>query len=174
MRIAQIRHRDISNGEGIRVSLFTSGCSHGCPGCFNPEYQDFAYGDPMTQEGLDSLIEALQSDYISGLTLLGGEPLQNADLEDWLRPLRQAIDAMNANRPLHGLEKDIWLYSGYTFEEILADDRMARALALCDVLVDGPFVEDLLDLRLTFRGSSNQRLLDVPASLEKGQAVLLS
>lgn len=171
MRIAQLRNRDISNGEGIRVSLFTSGCTHHCPGCFNPEYQDFAYGEPMSPEILREILEDLDANYISGLTLLGGEPLQNNDLIEILRPIREHIDVLNAERGPHDLEKNIWIYSGYTFEEILADEGMREALALCDVLVDGPFKEDLLDLRLKFRGSSNQRILDVPASLEALEAI---
>lgn len=173
MRIAQIRNRDISNGEGIRVSLFTSGCSHRCPGCFNPEYQDFSYGDLMTEAILEEVVEDLKESYISGLTLLGGEPLENPDLAQWLGPLRQTMDGMNAKRGPHDLEKTIWIYSGDTFEKIVEDPMKKEALALCDVLVDGPFVEDLLDLKLRFRGSSNQRILDVKASLDMGEPVLV-
>lgn len=175
MKYAQLRTMDIANGEGIRVSLFTSGCTHACPGCFNQAYQSFSYGQEMTMDIVDRIKEELNKDYVAGLTLLGGEPFQAQGLEAYLRPIREEIDRLNemgakkAHRQAYA-KKDIWIYSGYTFEELMEDESKVRLLALCDVLVDGLFKEELKDLRLRFRGSSNQRILDVQASLKEGKA----
>lgn len=171
MNYAQLRKMDIANGEGIRVSLFTSGCTHKCPGCFNEIYQDFSYGNVMTDEVVNEIISEIEKDYCAGLTLLGGEPFQAPGLSKFIRPVRDKIDEINKNIPHHERKKDIWAYSGYTYEEIIDVPRMQELLVLCDVLVDGLFVEELKDLRLKFRGSSNQRLIDVKKSIEAGEVV---
>lgn len=160
MRYADIRKFDVANGPGIRVSIFVTGCTHNCPGCFNKEYQSFAYGDIWTDKETDLLISYLKNPNISGLTLLGGEPMQNAkDLTRVLRQVKEEVD------------KEIWVYSGYRLEEILADMDMKELLQECHVLVDGLFEEDLKDLTLRFRGSSNQRILNIKKSLEEERPV---
>ncbi len=169
MNYAQLRKSDVANGEGIRVSLFTSGCTHNCKGCFNKDYQSFDYGWKMTYKISDEIIEQLKKDYISGLTILGGEPFQSLELVKYLKPIREFIDSHNKNNKTN--KKNIWVYSGYTFEQILADKRKLELLDLTDVLVDGLFDESLLDLRLKFRGSSNQRILDVRKSIDSKEAV---
>lgn len=170
MNYAAIKPYDIANGEGVRVSLFVSGCTHRCRGCFNSEAWDFGYGQPYTDETEATIIEMLGRDYIKGLSLLGGEPFD---------PRNQATTAALAQkvRAVYP-EKDIWCYTGYLFEEIISgavgDGATAMSLLKCtDVLVDGRFVQELKDISLIFRGSSNQRLIDVPASLIKGKAVEL-
>lgn len=170
MNYAQIKNNDIANGPGIRVSLFVSGCTHRCPGCFNEEAWDFSYGDPFTQETIDRILEMLAPDRIRGLTLLGGEPFEPQNQGPIVELLRQ-IKSKYPN-------KSIWAFSGYLFDkDILAGwlgDReiTMEYLRYLDVLVDGPFVMAKKDLNLRFRGSSNQRLIDVPASLESGTVVL--
>ena len=159
MNYGEIKNYDIANGEGVRVSLFVSGCTHHCKNCFNAETWDFNYGNPFTKETEDLLIEYLSHDYIDGLTVLGGEPFepsnQNA-LLPFLKRVRQ-------NLP----NKTIWCYTGYLFDEELLNESRARCeytdemLSLIDVLVDGEFVQDLYDISLSFRGSSNQRIIDV-------------
>ncbi len=160
MNYAQIRQFDIANGEGIRVSIFVSGCTHKCKGCFNEAYQDFRYGKVWTGETSKQLIGYLNNPLVDGLTILGGEPMQNLELIDILHEVKKEVN------------KNIWIYSGYTFEQILADRKKLDLLKECDVLVDGLFVEELLDLKLRFRGSSNQRLIDIKNSLERGEIVL--
>ena len=157
MNYAQIKNNDIANGPGIRVSLFVSGCTHRCPGCFNEEAWDFNYGKPFTQDTVDEILRMLSPDRIRGLTLLGGEPFEPQNQGPIVELLRQ-IKSRYPN-------KSIWAFSGYLF------DRM-EYLSYLDVLVDGPFVMAKKDLNLRFRGSSNQRLIDVPASLESGTVVL--
>ena len=160
MRYAQIRKMDIANGEGIRVSIFVTGCTHKCKGCFNGAYQDFAFGEIWTDDTTKEVINYLKNDVIDGLTLLGGEPMQNLGLIDILRKIKEEV------------EKSIWIYSGYTFEQIISDEKKLALLKECDVLVDGLFVEDLLDLKLRFRGSSNQRIIDIKKSLDEKQVCL--
>lgn len=160
MRYGQIRQFDVANGEGIRTSIFVTGCTHNCKGCFNKEYQDFSAGEIWTDEETERVIRFLNDPMISGLSLLGGEPFQNAkELSEILREIKGSTD------------KDIWVYSGYTFEQICKSEEMKNLLILCDVLVDGLFIEEKKDLRLRFRGSSNQRILDVQKSLASGQAI---
>ena len=162
MNYASIKHHDVANGPGIRVSLFVSGCTHHCRGCFNAEAWSFTYGAAFTQQHVDEILEALKPDYIQGLSLLGGEPFEPENQPAVLDLVRQ----VRAAYPL----KNIWAYSGYTFEQL---QTLAPALlGQITVLVDGPFVEQQKDLRLAFRGSANQRILDVPASLERGEPVL--
>lgn len=168
MNIAGIKSVDIADGVGVRVSLFVSGCTHHCKGCFNPDTWDFAYGEPYSQETEDKLIEMLRPDYIRGLTLLGGEPFEPSNQEVLVGLLRR----VRAELP----QKDIWSYSGYTFEELTGESRARCAftdemLSMIDVLVDGEFVLAQRSLMLRFRGSENQRLLDLPKSLEAGKPV---
>lgn len=163
MNYATIKWADVANGPGVRVSLFVSGCTHRCPGCFNPEAQDFAYGQPFTQAEEDKILAALSPAHIKGLSLLGGEPLEPDNQRALLPFLRRVKEAYP--------QKQIWCYSGYLLDEELWKDSRARCectdqlLSLIDVLVDGPFVEAKKDLNLRFRGSSNQRILNVPASI---------
>ena len=162
MNFAAIRKCDIANGEGVRVSLFVSGCTHRCKGCFNEEAQDFNYGEPYTAEIEDEIIEALKPDHIAGLTLLGGEPMEPVNQRTIL-PLLERV------RKVFGARKTIWIYTGCTLEELRDVQSRWRCeatdaiLALTDVLVDGPFIEELKDISLQFRGSSNQRIIRNPA-----------
>lgn len=165
MRYAQIRPLDVANGEGIRVSFFVTGCRFNCPGCFNKAYQDFTYGQVWTDAQTQEVIDALKAPYIQGLSVLGGEPFQNT--EDLLPVLKNIRSSMRE-------EQNIWIYSGYTFEELMEDDLKKEMLSLCDVLVDGLFVLALKDLRLKFRGSSNQRIIDLKKTFEKEEACILS
>jgi len=155
---ASIRTCDIANGEGVRVSLFVSGCTHRCKGCFNEEAQAFDYGEPFTREVEDELLKALEPSFIAGLTLLGGEPLEPENQRALLPFLRRF-------RERFGDTKTLWIYTGCVLEKgKLSPSRFtceetAEILAMTDVLVDGPFVEELKDISLQFRGSSNQRIL---------------
>lgn len=163
MRYGQIRQYDIANGPGIRATVFVTGCSRHCVNCFNEEYQDFNAGSEWTAAETERLISYLQDDTNSGLTLLGGEPMENAkDLLALVQAVRRAVP-----------EKSIWVYSGFLYEEILTQPARKALLEACDVLVDGPFVDALKDPGLYFRGSSNQRIIDVAKSREAGRAVLL-
>ena len=161
MNFAQIRKYDVANGPGIRTTIFVTGCTHKCHNCFNEEYQDFDFGDPWTQRVTDEIIEDLKLDEVKGLTILGGEPFQNeVDLLQVIRDIKKEV------------QKDIWIFSGYTYEEILKYQDKKKLLEECDVLVDGRFVEALKDLNLRFRGSFNQRIIDVKKSLEENKVVL--
>ena len=161
MNFAQIRKYDVANGPGIRTTIFVTGCTHKCHNCFNEEYQDFDFGDPWTQKETDEVIEDLKLDEVKGLTILGGEPFQNeVGLLHVIRDIKKEV------------QKDIWIFSGYTYEEILKDENKKKLLEECDVLVDGRFVEALKDLNLRFRGSSNQRIIDVQKSLDENKVVL--
>ena len=170
MNYATIKWADVANGPGVRVSLFVSGCTHRCPGCFNQEAWDFGYGHPFTRGEEDRILAALAPAHIKGLSLLGGEPFEPAN-QRALLPLLRRVRAQ-----LPG--KTVWCYSGYTLDGELWQPSRARCevtdelLSLLDVLVDGEFVETKKDLSLRFRGSSNQRILDVPRSLAAGQPVL--
>ena len=170
MNYATIKSRDIANGPGVRVSLFVSGCTHRCPGCFNEEAWDFNFGQPFTQEVIDRILEDLSPSFVKGLTLLGGEPFDPRNQPAIVELLRQ----VKAKYP----EKSIWAFSGYLFDRDilpgkLGDPAITREyLSYLDVLVDGPFVQAKKNLTLRFRGSENQRLIDVPASLESGTVVL--
>ena len=170
MNYATIKNNDIANGPGVRVSLFVSGCTHRCPGCFNEVAWDFNYGTPFTQETVDSILEMLKPDYVKGLTLLGGEPFEPQNQPAIVDLLRQ----IKAKFP----QKSIWAFSGYLFDKDILAWRLGpreiteEYLSYLDVLVDGPFVEAKKNLNLRFRGSENQRLIDVPASLARGEVVL--
>jgi len=165
MNYANIKKFDIADGTGVRVSLFVSGCRHHCKGCFQPETWDFNYGNPFTPKTENEIIEALAPDYISGLTLLGGEPFEPEN-QVVLYPFVKKVKELYP-------QKNIWCYSGYTFEELLSDshpvtDVTLDFLKLIDVLVDGKFILELKNISLQFRGSSNQRILDVQKSLTQG------
>ena len=169
MNYATIKWADVANGPGVRISLFVSGCTHRCPGCFNGEAQDFAYGQPFTRVEEDKIVQALSPAHIKGLSLLGGEPFE----PDNQRALLPLLRRVKEKYP----EKEIWCYSGYTLEELWENSRARcectdELLSLIDVLVDGPFILEQKDLRLRFRGSANQRILNVPASI-KAQAPVL-
>lgn len=178
MNYAEIKKTDIANGDGVRVTLFVSGCTHHCKECFNPETWNFDYGKPFTQETQEELLEALKPPYIKGLTLLGGEPMEPAN-QKALLPFLQKVKMQFPN-------KTIWCYTGYTLESDLlgstadAKGRMGRArcevtgelLSMLDILVDGEFQIDKKDIRLKFRGSSNQRILDMKETFKRQTAVL--
>lgn len=164
MNYAQIRKFDTANGVGIRSSLFVSGCTHGCPGCFNKDYQHFKYGHAWTKEVEDDFIKHLKNPNVSGVTILGGEPMDQVRDNDLLQLVQRIKSETNQN---------IWIYSGYTYEELMSHPKTKEILKYCDVLVDGPFIENLKNLKLRFRGSSNQRIIDVVSSMEKGQVCLL-
>ena len=167
MNYAEIKTCDIANGEGVRVSLFVSGCTHHCKNCFNKETWSFDYGKPFTDETEDYIIKELKPGYIDGLTLLGGEPFEPQN-QRALLPFLRRVRELYPN-------KNIWCYTGYLFDKELLNESRARCeatdemLSLIDVLVDGEFVQELYNISLQFRGSSNQRIIDVPKSLESGR-----
>lgn len=168
MRYGAIKKRDIANGIGVRVVLFVSGCTHHCKGCFQPETWNFEYGQDYTQTTEDELIEALRPNFIDGLTLLGGEPFEPQNQEVLIRLLRRIRKELPT--------KTVWAFSGYTFEELTGESRAHcnvtdEMLSMVDVLVDGEFVEEKRNISLQFRGSENQRLIDVPKTLASGQIV---
>ncbi|MCI6609903.1 MAG: anaerobic ribonucleoside-triphosphate reductase activating protein [Ezakiella sp.] len=154
MRYGEIRQYDVANGPGIRTVIFVTGCTHNCKNCFNGEYQDFNYGEIWTENETLKAIKYLNDENVSGLTLLGGEPMQNLELIEIVKKIKSEV------------LKPIWVYSGYTFDEIISNEKRCELLALCDVLVDGRFVEEQKDLKLKFRGSRNQRIIDIKKSLE--------
>lgn len=168
MKYADIKKYDISNGVGIRVSLFVSGCNHHCKGCFNAEAWDFNYGNDFTNDTIAEIIDSLNPDYINGLSLLGGEPLDPKNQEGILTLLRKVKEVYP--------NKNIWCYSGYLYEYLLEDaktnDILKEILSYLDILVDGKFDIDKKDITLLFRGSSNQRIIDVKKSLENKKIVL--
>lgn len=167
MNYATIKNNDIANGPGVRVSLFVSGCTHHCKGCFNEVAWDFDYGAPFTQETIDSIIDMVGKPHIKGLTLLGGEPFEPQNQPAVVDLLRQ----LKAKYP----DKSIWAFSGYLFDKDITSGKLgdtAEYLSYLDVLVDGRFVEEKKNLSLRFRGSENQRLIDVPKSLKRGEVVL--
>ena len=167
MRYGEIKNCDIANGEGVRVTLFVSGCTHHCKGCFNPDTWDFDYGMPYTTETEESITDMLRPSYINGLTLLGGEPMEpenQVGLVDFIERVRAAYPA--------GSGKTIWCFTGDVLEELMPGGRhhtevTNRILACLDMLVDGPFVQDLYDISLRFRGSSNQRVIDMNATRDR-------
>lgn len=170
MYYGSIKNCDIANGIGVRVTLFVSGCRNHCPGCFQPETWDFSYGEPFTEETERTLLEMLEPSYINGLTLLGGDPFEPENqrvLLPFLRRVRRAYP-----------RKTIWAFTGYLYEDMGRAgcaphcEATEEMLGLIDVLVDGPFVESLKDIGLRFRGSSNQRLIDLNATRERGELTL--
>jgi anaerobic ribonucleoside-triphosphate reductase activating protein len=169
MNYSNVKRHDIANGPGVRVSLFVSGCEHACPGCFNPEAWQFAFGEPFTPQVAQKILEALRPAHIRGLTLLGGEPLHPHNRADVL----SFVNFIRTELP----EKDIWCYTGYLFDNELLpacaqDAILWQLLSQIDVLVDGRFVQTRKDLNLRFRGSANQRLLRCKESLKAGTPVI--
>ncbi|MGN0451527.1 MAG: anaerobic ribonucleoside-triphosphate reductase activating protein [Acutalibacteraceae bacterium] len=164
MNYAALKKFDIANGPGVRVSLFVSGCRHHCKNCFNREAWDFDFGKPFTKQTEEEILAELDKDYIKGLSLLGGEPFEPENRA----ALTQLLKRVREKYP----DKTVWCYTGFEFE-ILTDQTAREMLSLIDVLVDGKFVEELKSPDLIFRGSSNQRILDLKKSLRVGEAVWL-
>ncbi|MBQ3066590.1 MAG: anaerobic ribonucleoside-triphosphate reductase activating protein [Clostridia bacterium] len=168
MNYATIKRNDIANGVGVRVSLFVSGCRHHCKNCFNQEAWSFSFGQPFTEQTIANIVEWLAPSYVDGLSLLGGEPFEPENQQ----ALVELVQTVRKTYP----HKSIWCYTGFVFEDILAGKVGNKQTALqllsnVDVLVDGKFVEEQKDLSLMFRGSANQRILDVAKSLQSGTAV---
>ena len=170
MNYCNIKNCDIANGTGVRVSLFVFVCRNHCKGCFQKETWDFSYGEEFTKETEDKILEMLAPTYINGLTILGGEPFE----EENQRALLPFVKRVRAAYP----EKDIWVFSGYTLEELLTEGMRPRCevtselLSLIDILVDGRFEEDKKNISLKFRGSENQRIIDLKKSAGTGKIVL--
>lgn len=169
MNYANIKNCDVANGEGVRVTLFVSGCTNRCEHCFQPETWDFGFGEPFTREVEDRIIAMLSPTYINGLTLLGGEPFEPSNQRALLPFVKRVREAYP--------NKNIWAFSGFTYEELMRDGSHPRCevtdelLSLVDVLVDGRYVDSLRNLSLKFRGSSNQRLIDLVKTRETGTVV---
>ena len=169
MRFGNIKYCDIADGEGVRTTLFVSGCTHHCKGCFQPETWDFSFGQEFTREVEDAIIESMAPSYIDGLTLLGGEPMEPANQ----RALVGFLERVRETYP----QKTIWSYTGDTYESLIDPESPRRTevtdrvLSCLDVLVDGPYQEDLRDITARFRGSSNQRVIDLRATREAGRIV---
>ena len=169
MHYAEVKYFDVANGPGIRVSLFVSGCPHACPGCFNEIAWNYAYGDKYTEEVEEKVLTALSKTEIQGLSLLGGEPLYPANLRALLPLLRKLRERLP--------KKDIWCYSGYTYEELLSREgeekkELDELFSYLTVLVDGRFIEAEKDITLLFRGSKNQRLILMEETIRRGEIVL--
>lgn len=173
MNYANIKYCDIANGVGVRTSIFVSGCRIHCPGCFNESAWDFNAGDPYTPEVEARILDSLEPYYVDGLTVLGGEPMEPENQEG-------IVGLLEAIRERYGHDKSIWLYSGHTWEQLRPEggwylgEITDRILNTLDVLVDGPFVQAEYDITLRFKGSANQRLIDVPATLAapNGEVIL--
>ncbi len=171
MNYAVIKKFDIANGPGVRVSLFVSGCRHKCKNCFNSEAWDFGYGKEFTDETVNEIIEALDKDYIEGFSLLGGEPFEPENQAG----IYKVLKAIKEKLP----QKTVWCYTGFDYEKqlikgLVGDKELTlKCLELIDVLVDGKFVEELKSPALLFRGSSNQRIIDVKKSLEENNVIWL-
>ena len=171
MNYADIKQYDVANGPGVRVSLFVSGCTHHCKNCFNQVIWDFNYGSPFTEKEIEKILEYLKPDYVKGLTLLGGEPMEHTNQQGLLPLLRRIREVYP--------DKDVWCFTGYDFDKdvkgrmLLTWPETREFLSYIDVLVDGPFIEELKSVALRFKGSSNQRTIDVQASLKAGETVLM-
>jgi anaerobic ribonucleoside-triphosphate reductase activating protein len=170
MYYGEIKNCDIANGIGVRVTLFVSGCTNRCKGCFQPQTWDFSYGNPYTKETEDYIIDLLRPSYITGLTLLGGEPFEPSNQRELVKLLRKVKDELPT--------KTVWAFTGFTLEMLGEEGSHPRCevtdemLSMIDVLVDGRFEEDKKDISLRFRGSSNQRLIDLNATRECGKITL--
>lgn len=170
MNYAAIKPFDVANGPGVRVSLFVSGCTHRCEDCFNREAWDFSYGEEFTEREMQKILKALEPDYIKGFSLLGGEPFEPRNQEvlaDVLQKIKEVYP-----------EKNVWCYTGYTFETDLLSGRLCdyavteKMLKNIDILVDGKFIKELKNLKLRFKGSENQRIIDVKKSMEENKIIL--
>lgn len=170
MNYADIKRIDVANGPGVRVSLFVSGCTHHCKGCFNAETWDFNYGNIFTNHEINKIMDYLEPNYIQGLSILGGEPFEYSNQQGLLPLMRR----LKERYP----DKNVWCYTGYDFDKDIRDDMMQKwpetreLIDYIDILVDGKFIEEQKDLSLRFRGSSNQRIIDVKKSLETNEIVL--
>lgn len=171
MYFGALKNTDIANGPGVRVSLFVSGCTHHCKECFQPETWDFSYGEEFTQATVNNIIKLMAPDYIRGITILGGEPFEPSNQEVLVKLIRD----IKKNYP----NKDIWMFSGYLLDEELWSESRARCeytdeiLSMIDVLVDGEFMIDKKNITLKFRGSENQRIIDMPASIASKQVIVI-
>lgn len=170
MYYATIKPRDIANGPGVRVSLFVSGCNHHCKNCFNEEAWDFQFGEPFTQQTIDHIIDLMRPSFVKGITLLGGEPFDPKNqgaIVELLRKIKQELP-----------EKSIWAFTGYVFDRDIWPGKLGdpaitdEYIHYLDVLVDGPFIEEQKNLSLRFRGSENQRIIDMKKTLASGEIVL--
>lgn len=170
LNYAEIKYNDIANGPGVRTSIFVSGCTHHCKGCFNEIAWSFDYGTPFTEETINTIIESLKPGYIAGLTLLGGEPLEPSNQKGLLPLLRQVKQIYP--------QKDIWCFTGYLFDEDIMKHmyntcpETKELLSYIDICVDGQFIEELKDMMLKFKGSSNQRTIDVKESLKQHKIII--
>lgn len=169
MNYGAIKKCDIANGVGVRTVLFVSGCTHHCKGCFQPETRNFDYGERYTKETEDEIIESLRPDYVDGITLLGGEPFEPENQRELVKLLRRIKKELP--------QKTVWSFSGFTYEELTGDSRAVcevtnEMLSMLDVLVDGEFVEAKRNISLRFRGSENQRLIDMNKTRKEGKIVL--
>ena len=170
MNYADIKQYDVANGLGIRVSLFVSGCTHHCKNCFNKETWDFQYGNPFTEDEIHMILDYLKPSYVSGLSLLGGEPFEPENQEGLLPLVRKVKEVYP--------EKDIWCYTGYLLDEDICGKMLDHVpetrelLSYIDILIDGPFVEERKKLKIRFRGSDNQRIIDVKKTREAGKIIL--
>lgn len=170
MNYASIKRMDVANGPGVRMSLFVSGCTHYCKNCFNQEAWDFEYGEPFTEKEIEKIVDYVSGDYIAGLTLLGGEPLEPANQKGLLSLLRRMREVCP--------KKSVWCYTGYDFEKDILGrmmneiEEMREFLSYIDVLVDGEYIEELHKFSLRFKGSSNQRIIMVQESLREKEVVL--
>ena len=169
MNYANIKTYSIENGTGVRVSLFVSGCTHHCKDCFNAQAWDFTYGRPFTEETEEEIIEDLRPAYMAGITLLGGEPMEPENQRGLINLLRRIRKELP--------EKTIWVYSGYVYEDFSEGGRAhcevtEELLSLCDILVDGPFIAEKKNISLRFRGSENQRIIDLKKTRAEGKVIL--
>ncbi len=170
MNYGAIKKTDIANGVGVRVTLFVSGCRNHCPGCFQPETWDFTYGKHFNEESMQEILKAMEPSYITGFTMLGGEPFEPENQPK----VCQILTRIRQMYP----EKSLWSYTGYTLDKDLVPggskytEETDKILALLDVLVDGRFEEDKKDITLLFRGSANQRIIDMPRTIKEGHVVL--
>lgn len=162
MNYAKIRKFDVSNGPGIRATLFVSGCTNGCNGCFNKELQDFNYGNKWTKEVEDEFVNQVKNSNIVGVNILGGEPMDQIKDESLLNLLKRIKEET---------QKSIWLWSGYIYEDIITCDKKSQILSYVDVLIDGRFEEDKRNISLKYRGSSNQRIIDIVKSNENNRVI---
>lgn len=162
MNYAQIRKFDVTNGPNVRTTLFVSGCTHNCEGCFNKDQQNFNYGNKWDKETEEEFISYVKNDNIDGVSILGGEPMEQIRDKDLLNLLERIKEETN---------KGVWLWSGFTYEEILKDDKKREILNFVDVLIDGKFEIENRDIKLKYRGSPNQRVIDVKTSLKENKVI---